>query len=134
MCFLHGGWSSEINLGRRLLLFRSESVRHSDSFRLLKKGQQFKWVPTNLTQVSKNNWNSSIPEPKPKPESSDANHRKVDTHASKSCQNGLTRTSISASVKSIYIRTVQLEGARNLGSSQLCDGQMTIRTSTTRTG
>ncbi len=43
----------------------TEFVRHSDSFRLLKKGQQFKWVPTNLTPVSRNNWNSSIPDANP---------------------------------------------------------------------
>ena len=109
--------SSKINLGRRLLFLSIEYVRHSDSFGLLKKGQQFKWVPTNLTQVSKNQWDSSIPEPKPKPESSDANHMKVDAHASKSCQSGLTRISTSASMKSIYIRMVHLEATRNLGSN-----------------
>lgn len=52
-----GDWILEVNLRRKLLLLllSIDVVRHSNPSRLIKKGQQFKWVYTNLTGVYKNN-------------------------------------------------------------------------------
>lgn len=53
-----GDWILEVNLRRKLLLLLLLSidvVRLSNPSRLIKKGQQFKWVYTNLTGVYKIN-------------------------------------------------------------------------------